>query len=109
MVSNASADVASAPVGRGKGKGGMKRNAHTRLFDTNQGLTKPAVRRLARRGGVKRVGGGIYAETRKTLRAFLQQVIHDAVIYTEYGKRKTVTSTDVIYSLKNNGHTMYGF
>ena len=36
--------------------------------DTNIGITKPAIRRLARRGGVKRISGLIYEETRGVLK-----------------------------------------
>jgi hypothetical protein len=41
------------------------------LRDNIQGITKPAIRRLARRGGVKRISGLVYAETRSVLRIFL--------------------------------------
>ena len=40
-----------------------------------QGITKPAIRRLARRGGVKRISGLIYEETRGVLKVFLENVI----------------------------------
>ena len=36
------------------------------------GITKPAIRRLARRGGVKRISGLIYEETRGVLKIFLE-------------------------------------
>ena len=65
-----------------------------------EGITKPAIRRLARRGGVKRISGLIYEETRGVLKVFLEGVIRDAVTYTEHAKRKTVTSLDVVYALK---------
>jgi histone H4 len=50
--------------GKGLGKGGAKRHRKV-LRDNIQGITKPAIRRLARRGGVKRISGLIYEETRK--------------------------------------------
>jgi histone H3/H4 len=65
------------------------------LRDNIQGITKPAIRRLARRGGVKRISAMIYEETRGVLKSFLESVIRDAVTYTEHAKRKTVTSLDV--------------
>ena len=90
------------------------------------GITKPAIRRLARRGGVKRISGLIYEETRGVLKIFLEnvshiivcfatliypstQVIRDSVTYTEHAKRKTVTALDVVYALKRSGRTLYGF
>jgi histone H4 len=46
-----------------------------------------AIRRLARRGGVKRISGLIYEETRGVLKIFLENVIRDSVTYTEHAKR----------------------
>ena len=79
------------------------------VTDGPEGITKPAIRRLARRGGVKRISGLIYEETRGVLKVFLEGVIRDAVTYTEHAKRKTVTSLDVVYALKRQGRTIYGF
>ena len=128
------------------------------------GITKPAIRRLARRGGVKRISGLIYEETRGVLKVcsvclcmyvrcvyvraclpacvsprvcacafsphattralmhththnttpppkqvFLENVIRDSVTYTEHARRKTVTALDVVYALKRQGRTLYGF
>ncbi|GAW00353.1 histone-fold-containing protein [Lentinula edodes] len=75
--------------GKGLGKGGAKRHRKI-LRDNIQGITKPAIRRLARRGGVKRISGLIYEETRGVLKIFLENVIRDSVTYTEHAKRKTV-------------------
>ena len=94
--------------GKGLGKGGAKRHRNV-LRDNIHGITKPAIRRLARRGGVKRISGLIYEETRGTLKVFLQNTINDAVIYTEHAKRKTVTALDVVYALKRQGRTLSGF
>ena len=76
---------ASGGKGKGKGKGvnpwGAKR--HRKVLRENiQGITKPAIRRMARRGGVKRISNLIYEETRGVLRVFLEHVIRDAVTYT---------------------------
>lgn len=48
---------------------GRLAQAHSR-----PGITKPAIRRLARRGGVKRISGLIYEETRGVLKIFLENV-----------------------------------
>ena len=69
-------------------------------------------RRLARRGGVKRIAGTIYEETRAQLKKRLEevslitllhssvgsnhmQILRNVVTITEHSKRKTVTVTDV--------------
>ncbi len=43
------------------------------------------------------------------LQVFLENVIRDAVTYTEHARRKTVTAFDVVYALKRQGRTLYGF
>ena len=96
--------------GGGKGKGGAKKVTKRNIPSNNiQGITKPAIRRLARRGGVKRISGMMYEETRTVLKTFLGNCIRDAVTYTEHGRRKTVTALDVVYALKRQGKTLYGF
>ena len=79
------------------------------LRDKIQGITKPVIRRLARRGGVKRLSSLIYEETRGVLKAFLENLIRDSVTYTDHARRRTVTATDVVYALKRQGRTIYGF
>ena len=106
-----------APTHRGKGgklgkisgKNGAKRHQTKAIIETIMGITKPAIRRLARRGGVKRISSLVYDETRIVLRSFLENVIRDSVTYTEHAKRKTVTALDVVYALKRQGRTLYGF
>ena len=106
------------PVNRGKGgktgkvsgkAGAARRHQQGATKDVIMGITKPAIRRLARRGGVKRISSLVYDETRVVFRAFLENVIRDSVTYTEHAKRKTVTALDVVYALKRQGRTLYGF
>ena len=47
--------------GKGLGKGGAKRHRKI-LRDNIQGITKPAIRRLARRGGVKRISASMFIQ-----------------------------------------------
>ena len=74
-----------------------------------QGIGKQCIRRLARRGGVKRLSGLVYEETRGVLKTFLENIINDTVIYTTHARRKTVTAMDVVHALKRQGRTLYGF
>lgn len=90
------------------GKGGVKRHRKV-LRDSINNISKISIRRLARRGGVKRISGLIYEETRGALHLFLTNLICDTIAYTEHAKRKTVTAVDVIYGLKCQGRTLYGF
>jgi histone H4 len=86
---------------------------------------------------VKRISGLIYEEVRGVLKVFLENIIRDAVTYTgpflvsyflrsrlcvmlmrisdvsvfitEHARRKTVTNLDIVYALKRQGRTIYGF
>ena len=84
---------------RGFGRGGAPRHAKT-LFDNLRGISKPEIRRLARRGGVKRISGLIYEDIRGCLKLFLEDAIRDAYTYTQHANRNTVTAMDVVYALK---------
>ncbi|KAK3944933.1 histone-fold-containing protein [Diplogelasinospora grovesii] len=78
-------------------------------IDTIKGITKPAIRRLARRGGVKRISAGIYDEIRGALKARLEMILKDCVAYCEYRRAKTITVNDVIFTLRRIGKPIYGF
>ena len=91
----------------GKGKINLKRKKFTK--EIILGVTKPAIRRLARRGGVKRISANIYEECRGVLKNFMETVVKDSVTYTEHARRKTVTAMDVVYSLKRQGKMIYGY
>jgi histone H4 len=58
---------------------------------------------------VKRISSFIYDDTRQALKGFLDSVVKDSVTYCEHARRKTVTALDVIYSLKRQGRTLYGY
>ena len=77
--------------------------------DASEGITKPVIRRIMRRGGVKRTGGACYEETRSELETFMRNILRDSITYTGHGRRKTVSSGDVVASLKRAGRALYGF
>ena len=101
--------VGQGKGGKGMGKVGAKRLARKSTKAIIEGITKPAIRRLARRGGVKRISSFIYEDTRNVLKSFLENVVRDAITYTEHARIKTVTALDVVYALKRLGRTLYGF
>jgi histone H4 len=84
----------------------IKNKRHRKVLrDTVAGITCSDIRRLARRGGVKRLNGFVYENTRGVLRLFLENLIKDTVIYTEGAERKTVTAFDVVRAMKRQGRT----
>ena len=61
-------------ISLGLEKGGAKR--HRKILCNNiQGITKPAIHHLARRGSVKRISGLIYKETHSVLKIFLKTFV----------------------------------
>lgn len=79
------------------------------LRDNLQGVTKGDIRRLARRGGVKRIQATIYDETRLVLRKRLEALLKDICAVVELSDRKTVCVTDVVFVLNRMGRPLYGF
>ena len=72
-------------------------------------ITNSSIRRLARRGGCKRISSAVYTEIRNVLKEFLRQIIADASMYASYAKRSTVSPLDIVCSLKRRGITLYGY
>ncbi|KAK4896962.1 Histone H4 [Elasticomyces elasticus] len=79
------------------------------MRDNLQGVSKGDIRRLARRGGVKRISGMLYQDTRLVLRQYLEKVLKDVCAVVENCGRKTVTTSDVVFALYRQGRTLYGF
>ncbi|GFF41021.1 histone H4.2 [Aspergillus udagawae] len=105
------AHLAANPDTRGLLLKGHRRRFHR---DNILGITKPAIRRLARRGGVVRIKTDIYAEIRSVIRGRLREIIFQVVQVLESSKthrhdRKVITTRDVVYALQRMGQTMYGF
>ena len=96
----------SGKGGKAFGKVGAKRVRKT-TKEVILGITKPAIRRLARRGGVKRISNLIYEETRLVLKDYMETVVKDDVTYTEHAMRKIVTAMDVVYALKRQSKPLW--
>ncbi|KXT01792.1 hypothetical protein AC578_1981 [Pseudocercospora eumusae] len=95
---------------RGLGQGLKTLKRHRKILRDNiQGVTKGDIRRLARRGGVKRISGTIYAETRSVLKKRLTTLLRDISAVVELSGRKTVCVTDVVFVLNRHGTPVYGF
>ncbi|XP_041065240.1 histone H4-like [Carcharodon carcharias] len=86
---------------RGKSGKGLGKGHRKVLRDNIQGVTKPAIRCLARRGGIKCIFGLIRrgSQSPESL---------PRKYYQGHAQRKTVTAIDV-YALKRQGWTLYGF
>lgn len=72
-------------------------------------ITARAYTRLARRAGVLRVSKKIYKHAAHVSRSFLESVLRDCLLHVELAKRKTVTTQDVLVSLRRQGVALYGY
>ncbi|CAG8537794.1 16633_t:CDS:2, partial [Acaulospora colombiana] len=92
-----------------KPSGTTTKKANKLLRENIKGITKPDIRRLARRGGVKRISAAIYDHARAALKDFLTDTLRDVVSYLEYERKKTIGVMEVLLALKRRGKTLYGF
>lgn len=91
----------AGPGGRGLGLGTATFKRHRKVLRENiQGITRGSIRRLARRGGVKRISAFIYEETRVVIKQRLELLLRDVCNVIESSGRKTVCTTDVVYVLQ---------
>lgn len=98
-----------ASKGKSGGKVAAKRNVRFNAKPTIEGISKGDIRRLARRGGIKRISQDCYPETRSTIVGFLQHLVKNSLTYTQAAKRSTCRPMDVVMAMKREGRSLYGF
>ena len=81
-----------------KQAGGIKKHKKI-IHDNIQGITKPAIKRLAHRGGVKFISSLVYEEIRGILKVFLESVIKQFTTITEHVHLNTITKKNVLMAL----------
>lgn len=72
-------------------------------------ITAPAIRRIARRAGVKRSSAATTDVAREALSNFMSSLVGDALVYMNSGGRKTVSTEDVAHAATKRGRPIYGF
>ncbi|RMZ88979.1 hypothetical protein DV736_g3792, partial [Chaetothyriales sp. CBS 134916] len=111
---------------KGVGIGNVFRRRHRKLSRDNiLAISKGSIRKLARRGGIRRIQWQIYDEARAAIKARLTTILHYIIHVLESDgpmyevetmhrqnvekARKTVMVRDVVFALKGLGLTLYGF
>ena len=94
------------PAALARGCAGVKRAPRPQRLAA---VGVPSLRRLARRAGVKRIAPSTYQSTREALNAWLRTIVRDVCCIVENRRRITATLPDVLYALKRNGRTLYGW
>jgi histone H3 len=73
-----------------------KQIRHRKIIrDSIQGITKPALERICRTAGIKRISGLCYEDMRGILKVFMENMLRVAVAHTEQVRRKTVELPDL--------------
>ena len=71
-------------------------------------IRKASIRRLARRCGARRISACVYRELEGVLRTFLENILRDAIVYTDHARRRTVMERDIVCSVQRRGRKIYG-
>ena len=79
--------------------------------DVPPGITKPALRRLMRRAGIKRAQRNVYAIAQRELNELTDEVLKPAILCVQHCRRKTVGVRDIKFALARGGPVtaLYGF
>ena len=97
---------------KGKGQSGKQAAARRKSENANKplimGITKNDIKRLARKGGVKRIRNDVYDFTRDIIHSFLGMLVRDSMIYMQAAKRVTCYPMDVVMAMKRQGVSLYG-
>ena len=73
------------------------------IRDAIMGITKPAIKRIATKAGLERIGNSVSEESRAVLKVTLENLLSTVVTITQHMQRKTVSLQDVITALKIHG------
>ena len=93
---------------KGLGKGGVKKHRKV-LRDNINGITKPALQRLAYKAGVKSLSGLVYEELRGVIKVYLEELVKTTILFTENARHRRVSEQDVRDALKEIGRpAVYG-
>jgi len=81
---------------------------HVIYRDNVLGLKDPQFKRIALSVGITRLSGDSYKELRLYSKYMLENLVSQAVIYTDNSNRKTINFEDIKYAFKNiTGHDIY--
>lgn len=72
------------------------------------GMSKPSIRRLARRSGAKRVSSSVFSKSKDIVNDFLHFVLKRAVAYNDYEGRKTMSQKHILTALEHIGIPVVG-
>lgn len=73
------------------------------------GASRPTIRHLYRRAGVKRAARLVYDELRGMMERFVHRTVSDAITHTQVRGRTRANARDVVRALNFRGISLYGY
>jgi histone H4 len=70
--------------------------ARVGISDLLEGITKPSLRKLARRAGIKRISSTFYPAGRNLLNHNLTELLYNAITFAGCADRKTIQRDDIL-------------
>jgi histone H4 len=86
-----------------------RRNVLGLAYEGQNFVGRGDIRRLVRRGGVRRLSRDVYPEVADCILNFLNQMVKDSLAFTTHCRRKTVLVKDVIFAAKRHRRQFIGF
>jgi len=87
-------------IGKSAGKGSTAKRHQGMQISPLAGIRSPAIKRLARKAGVKRISSTIYRRVRDDLSSMLNDILVVAIEYPKMRKQKTITAVDIVHALQ---------
>lgn len=85
-------------------KSATKPRRTVRIRDSIQGVTNPAIHRMALKAGVKKISSECYDEVRAYVEYLVKETVKESLVYTKSAGRKTIMSKDIINAIESQGH-----
>jgi len=70
------------------------------MENNNITMSKPTIKRLSERAGIKSLSSDVYEDVRGLLRQFLKYIISKSIIVVQYRKHKTLERKDLVLALR---------
>lgn len=90
--------------GVGMGKGASRRNSQQEGINY---IPEYAIRKLARRGGVKRIGSSFIPQCKVFSEKLLEELVKYSIVYMEHARRRTLRPSDVKEAAKGMNMKLY--
>ena len=76
------------------------------MYSEAKSLTKPAIERLARRGGVRRLAGDASQYARELMITFLEEILRRAYLYNDFKDKIKLEPISIVLALRSSPYNI---